>query len=753
MQRDIVPQFMPAPNESQPLSTPIGQGPVLGSDTNTELNQLSRKQKRLAHWVGFSAVLILLFLVGLGGWVLYRTRISNAAKSTPLANADDVTYTALGQSGIKLAAASVSAKQLTVTSTLNVSGQLVVAPTARPSAPALGLIYLDSTDHTLYFYDGSNFDPLIGAAGVGSIQDGLPGPPGADGIDGDQGPPGADGSDNCIGGSCVSLQPTSPGTQETGNINIAGTLAIDSGSGSIILGDVSGDARGAGAVDLQSGRTAATHVSAGTNSVAVGYDDTAGMYGAADVALGVQAAASSNTIGFEAVALGVRVSAGTGDLAIGRDTTAMGGNSIAIGWVTTATGLESLSLGRLSLATGSQAQAVGYQNSATGYFSDAFGSRATAAGRDSLALGGNIDTPVHANGDYSISIGQGTRVEGNNSLALGSADIIGYTERVFTIAAGGTAVTLAGGNYTSEFSNGDTVIITMNQDWGDSLNAERTMSGLTYNSGPNTTTFALSSAIDLTTTGGRVADQLKAQRSVAIGAGNQVTANDAYILGEGITNGIQGSVQIGTSNTAKVTIDASGRLGIATTTPGNLLSVGALTTAAPTAQISVSTGGTTSSGIVIQDVVGQSSGYLLQAQDSTGASLASIDYLGNLIVKNATINGHIISGGPALSGSNIAVGANCGTGCTVGVTGNDTAGLITINAGTGGAAGILANLTFATAYTSGSAPLVTLTPVTVPASSNFPEYYYSASNSGFVLKSYNALSDSETYTFSYHVIQ
>ncbi|PJE65154.1 hypothetical protein COU91_03125 [Candidatus Saccharibacteria bacterium CG10_big_fil_rev_8_21_14_0_10_47_8] len=54
---------------------------------------------------------------------------------------------------------------------------------------------------------------------------------GATGATGAQGAQGVPGSNDCIGGICVSRQITTPGTQETGNINISGTAIAGSFSG------------------------------------------------------------------------------------------------------------------------------------------------------------------------------------------------------------------------------------------------------------------------------------------------------------------------------------------------------------------------------------------------------------------------------------------------------------------------------------------------------------------------------------------
>lgn len=67
---------------------------------------------------------------------------------------------------------------------------------------------------------GNGTDGADGASG----QDGSDGQNGADGADGVDGADGADGTNACISGLCVSRQVGSPGTQETGNINIDGDV-------------------------------------------------------------------------------------------------------------------------------------------------------------------------------------------------------------------------------------------------------------------------------------------------------------------------------------------------------------------------------------------------------------------------------------------------------------------------------------------------------------------------------------------------
>ncbi len=193
---------------------------------------------------------------------------------------------------------------------------------------------------------------------------------------------------------------------------------------------------------------------------------------------------------------------------------------------------------------------------------------------------------------------------------------------------------------------------------------------------------------------------------------------------------------------------AGGKVGIGTLTAGNLLSVGALTTASAGAQVAVSTSGATNSGIVVQTVAGQSSGNILQAQDSTGAALATIDYQGNLTVKAATINGTLTVNGQIATGGNAPTAptangaAGAGATCAI-TTGNETSGTITLTTGTGSSAG--AGCTFTVSFASAPRPVVSGADQTSAALGPF----MSSTTTTFTFGTNAAPADSTAYTFNY----
>jgi hypothetical protein len=152
------------------------------------------------------------------------------------------------------------------------------------------------------------------------------------------------------------------------------------------------------------------------------------------------------------------------------------------------------------------------------------------------------------------------------------------------------------------------------------------------------------------------------------------------------------------------TSDGNGRVGIGTNAPGNLLSVGALTTADSTAQLAVTTGGTGNKALVLQAVTSQSAD-ILDVENSGGSVLFGI-----------SSSGHIITGGTTPTA---VVGAASGGG-SVSVSGDDTFGTITVTTGSSpSTSGVLATLTFNSAF--GTAPRVVISPSSAASSS--AQYY------------------------------
>lgn len=141
---------------------------------------------------------------------------------------------------------------------------------------------------------------------------------------------------------------------------------------------------------------------------------------------------------------------------------------------------------------------------------------------------------------------------------------------------------------------------------------------------------------------------------------------------------------------------------------------------------------------------------------ATVASLTvtgNANFHGNVVVHGLTtvadivVNGHIITGGSTPVASALVA---AGAGATVSVTGDDTAGTITITIGSGATADNLAKVSFGKAYT--GKPNITLTPVG-RASASAQAYVDQPSTTDFQIGITGTPHAGEVYVFTYHTLQ
>jgi hypothetical protein len=221
-----------------------------------------------------------------------------------------------------------------------------------------------------------------------------------------------------------------------------------------IGGDLTGNTRGANALDVQSLRDSATQVANqleginygiklvnnGSASTAVGNNNTISQtsaYSAQDPSVGCSVFGVNNfAAGGFSTAIGSNSSAdGNGCTAIGLQASAIGdiagdGSSIAIGASATATGNYNIAVGAFSNAAGpSGCTAIGTSNGAEGDLSTAIGYVNSATGSESVAIGNgttssnyqtiSIGVQSSATGYNDIAFGYSATASGGSSLAIG----------------------------------------------------------------------------------------------------------------------------------------------------------------------------------------------------------------------------------------------------------------------------------------------------------------------------------------------
>jgi len=222
-------------------------------------------------------------------------------------------------------------------------------------------------------------------------------------------------------------------------------LRLNSGTGAVVIGDITGNARGNNALDIQTDRSSVLQVASGAQSTALGYRNRA-------------SASFAAAIGATNVASGYAASAfGTSNLASAAYATALGYYNQATGYFATAVGSENYiyeaefasafgwqnridgssngyiewatALGNSNDVRASYGVAVGNMNVASQEEASAFGNSNTASGYASVAVGvgntanttwtstfGVINT---ASGTYATAIGYFNQATHSRSTAVG----------------------------------------------------------------------------------------------------------------------------------------------------------------------------------------------------------------------------------------------------------------------------------------------------------------------------------------------
>lgn len=173
---------------------------------------------------------------------------------------------------------------------------------------------------------------------------------------------------------------------------------IPKGTGALLVAvpdntNANGNKRGAYAVDLQLNRTVSSRVASGSNSIAIGRDNTAS--GTDSMCLG----ALGNATGAQSMIIGSGTSSGAGSIALGTSVVASNSISASLGNLSTASGTNSMALGHSTGATGDYSYGLGREHTVSGTVASAIGGQAcTSSGSRSIVIGHSSI----ANGDYSF---------------------------------------------------------------------------------------------------------------------------------------------------------------------------------------------------------------------------------------------------------------------------------------------------------------------------------------------------------------
>ncbi len=129
---------------------------------------------------------------------------------------------------------------------------------------------------------------------------------------------------------------------------------------------------------------------------------------------------------------------------------------------------------------------------------------------------------------------------------------------------------------------------------------------------------------------------------------------------------------------------------------------------------------------------------------AVGGTLSARNFQANSLTSGSTltIGGHIVTNGAA---PNVGRGGAVGNNGTVSISGNDAAGTVAVNAGTGAGNGLLAQVSFKSQY--GNIPHVVITPV-----GQYAAVYVTRSIGGFSIFSASAMGPGG-YVFDYVIMQ
>lgn len=705
--------------------TPI---PVPDSSETTNPYERKQHQRALVRFgvLGFAALLII------GGIIVLLVHKSPTSDSLQLGDFPTTHVTLPTVSSPSQSAA----QKLQVNGQLEANDSLVLSPTTQPAIPIIGQIYFDKTSHQLLIYNGTGFRPLgnsIITNQYSTTQLGNTIINQGDTIINDITQGNTD--------PTVLLQGGTPGTPQNGNFNVSGTGRLGSlsvaGTGSMGSLDVSG-----------SGALGSLSVSGNTtlNTATVQNALVAGSLTTAAISAPTSSALAISTPGAAAVTGGISIKSGDSSTTASGDITIDTGAGIVDGQVietkTFEAGTENMqawygdTIAQSNTFAHSGSESLKMTTTATnwGINENATNAPVTPGHQYYFSLwvrAGTTPRTITASikwGSSTLTIGSTTDSASGWTQISGTGSAPATATYAYFYVTGGAAIgevhyfddlsvtDLSSASAAAKISIGGTnaklvTIGNMNEIGATTINGS---SGITLNSG-SASLQANSGVINLNASA--ASSFTASQGSLTLSA----AATSTWGLTQA-TSGVGGSLTI---NAGKGGPDTNNN-------GGNLVLQGG-----------AANGTGTPGSVIIKPPANTTAAF--QIQNASGTSLFSAD----TINMQLTVNGHLVTGNSSGS-TGVAAGPAACTTPTLTITGNDTAGTVTITTGTGCAGtGNLATITFAHAYT--TAPTVTLTPGN-PAAASL-QYYRDTSTSSFGISSGTQPVSSTVYVYDYQVLQ
>lgn len=753
------------PNRFQQNSTPVAApaaGAVHGAtvisttpatetispDVQNELRQIDRPRLGRTRLV-LTVLVILLVLAMLIPVSLFMFQAIERGQQTNSQGQGDFTAinVPLGDL-VKDGDVSISAnRQVNINGQLRVNNSLVLSPSAAPTNPLTGQLYLDDQNNQLYYYNGTAFIDVATGAQITQLQSEITSGGSQDiaigaGLGRDGGTLINTGVLALPQDLLVSAAPTFAG------LNLGSALTVANG--------------GTGAVTAEAGRINLGAAGSGTNSDISTLDALTAIN-----PNGPQLAVNGNlVVGPTAVpansvlTVGSNTTTATGGITFGTDTNLyrQDVNTLRSDGAFQATGPVAFGLLGVLENTGPDRSTLNVQQG----YTDMTGINNVSSISSLLQIDPTADTStnmfaidnqlyVNGNFDYSNAIIASysyTEKQGDgdaNSLVAVEGDTYNFGNGNINYGAG------AYGYYNDSSQSANTVrayglwgeVVGMG---GGTIQNAAGVSVVARNEGTGTFTNGYGVRVEsaVNSGGGTFTNNYGVYIQDQSGVGSTNSFN-LYSAGANAKNYFAGKLQVGSTNTASrlnigTDADTTAAGGVVFGTDTNLYR-GAANVLRTDDNLLVRTAANSTTAFQVQNAANTP----LLTADTTNMQI-TVQALA--VTGNLTVNGHIITGGGTPS---TAVNANAGVGASCVVSGTDTAGSITITTGSSGVvAGTQCTVTFSSAF--GAAPRVVVGPSNA-ATAPLDPYIGSTATGNFTVGVGTAGSTSTAYKFDYVAAQ